>query len=84
MKKYDLVFNHMVDSIRDKLEIYGVRKDELNGDFDLVKSGLMDSMAFVAFVGDLETHFGKELDFDNIVDDEAFTTLGGLVKLFQE
>ena len=84
MRNSDVAYEYIVDSLRDKLDMFGIRKDELNGDFDLVKSGLMDSMAFVSFVGDLEVHFGKELDFENILDDESFTTLEGLAKLFQK
>jgi len=70
--------------LKEKLELFGIKGEEVKGDFDLVKSGLMDSMSFVDFIGDMEQHFGKEIDFDKVMDDENFTTLDGLIKLFQD
>lgn len=83
MKNLNPVYDHIIASIQGRLDLFGIKKDELNGRFDLVKSGLMDSMTFVSFIGELEAHFGKEIDFDEVLDDKSLTTLDGIVKMFQ-
>ena len=48
-------------------------------DFNLVTSGVLDSMEFVELIGRLEQEFELEVDFEGI-DPGEFTTLGGLVR----
>ncbi|MBU2649695.1 MAG: acyl carrier protein [Bacteroidetes bacterium] len=81
---FNIFHSYITTALKEKLELFGIKSEEVKGDFDLVKSGLMDSMSFVDFIGDMERHFGKEIDFDKVMDDENFTTLDGLIKLFQD
>lgn len=72
----------LLDHIGDRLRLFGISQEELAGDFDLVKSGLLDSMAFVDLVGALEQQLGVQIDFDKVLEDERFTTVSGLAGLF--
>ena len=54
----------------------------MDNDFDLVKSGLLDSMAFVDLVGALEEKLNQQIDFEKVMEDERFTTVSGLISLF--
>ena len=51
----------------------------LDDDFDLMNSGLFDSVAFMELITDIEDTLDIELDFDDL-DPEEFTSLGGLVR----
>ncbi len=68
--------------LHDRLEALGIAKSELKGDFDFVQSGLMDSMAFVDMVTDMEKHFKVEIDFENEVEDSSFTNVSRLIDIF--
>jgi acyl carrier protein len=68
------------NQLQDKLQRLGIGMNELNGDFDLVKSGLLDSMAFVDLVVSLENNFGLEVDFEHAFLNPSFTSLSGLIE----
>lgn len=72
----------LLERLENRLKIYGLTRNELKGDFDLVKSGLLDSMAFVSLIGDMEEQFGVEIDFESVKEDELFTTISGVIDLF--
>ena len=75
------VKEYILEAIREKLMLFNVKATEVNDGFDLVKSGLLDSMAFVDLVADIEEEFNIEIDFEKIADESAFTSMGGLVKI---
>ncbi len=72
----------MLELLSDRLKMFGINDGEIKGGFDLVKSGLMDSMAFVNFIGEMEKAFDHEIDFDSVLEDEKFTTVKKITELF--
>ena len=76
------VRSKMLELLSDRLKMFGIKEGEIKGDFDLVKSGLMDSMAFVNFIGEMEKTFDHEIDFDSVLEDEDFTTVKKITELF--
>jgi acyl carrier protein len=72
----------LMDHLDGRLRLFGISPAELDGDFDLVRSGLLDSMAFVDLVGALEEKLGVQIDFEKVMEDERFTTVSGLLGLF--
>jgi acyl carrier protein len=74
----------IIEMINEKLVIFNIAKAEVNDDFDLVKSGLLDSMSFIDMVAGLEDMFSVEVDFDVASEKDDFTTVGGLTKLIKE
>ena len=58
----------------------GIGIDQLVDDFQLMESGLIDSMGFVELIADLELEFDLEIDFEDM-DPEKAGTVGGLVRL---
>ena len=48
--------------------------------FDLVKSGLLNSIEFVDLAASLEQYCSVEIDFEKALDSGEFTTLGGLIR----
>ena len=76
------VRNKMLELLSDRLNMFGIKDGEIKGDFDLVKSGLMDSMAFVNFIGEMEKTFDIEIDFDTVLEDDDFTTVKKIIELF--
>ena len=52
---------------------------DVDDDFNLLQSGLIDSLAFLELVMTVEKEFDLEIDFSDL-DPTEFTTLGGLVR----
>jgi len=68
--------------LEDKLRRLSIRDNELGDNFDLVKSGLLNSLEFVDLVASLEKTFGTEIDFEQALDAGDLTTMGGLIRAF--
>jgi acyl carrier protein len=68
--------------LEDKLRRLSIRDNELGDNFDLVKSGLLNSLEFVDMVASLEKAFGTEIDFEQALDAGDLTTMGGLIRAF--
>lgn len=81
MKDFE-IRNQVLALIRDKLIRLSVKESELGHSFDLVKSGLLNSLEFVDLVASLEKENDREIDFEKELATGAFTTLGGLVNAF--
>jgi len=75
---------YLMSLLSERLALFDIKETEVNESFDLVKSGLLDSMAFVDLVADVEEHYDIEIDFENLADDPAFTSLGGLLKIIMD
>ena len=80
----DDVYNFILELIKEKLVLFNIGFDEVNNDFDLVKSGLVDSMSFIDLVAELEARYSLEIDFEQAAERDDFTRLGGLVKLITD
>ena len=61
----------------------GIKEKFLLSDFELLKSGLLDSMSFLDLIAALEEQFKIQIDFED-KSPSQFSTLAGLVKLVQE
>ena len=79
-----MIKESLLDFLEDRMNMFEISQSELDADFDLVKSGLLDSMAFVDMIGALEEQLGVEIDFDQVMEDERFTTLSGVIELFNK
>jgi acyl carrier protein len=73
--------DYILGLINKRLLLFDIDRGELNDDFDLVKSGLLDSMAFIDLVAGAEEEFEIEIDFEQLADTDDFTSLGGLVDI---
>ena len=61
----------------------GIKEKLLLSDFELLRSGLLDSMSFLDLIAALEEQFKIQIDFEDKSSSE-FSTLAGLVKMVQE
>ncbi|MBK8708119.1 MAG: acyl carrier protein [Flavobacteriales bacterium] len=52
----------IVHLLTDRLARMGMSESDLSDDMDLVRSGLLDSLAFIDLITALEKEAGKELD----------------------
>jgi acyl carrier protein len=68
--------------LQDKLTRLNIRESELGDSFDLVKSGLLNSLEFVDMVASLEKEFNTEIDFEEGLNSGELTTISGLSKAF--
>jgi acyl carrier protein len=72
----------LMDLLKDKLQRLGIRENELGDGFDLVKSGLLNSLEFVDMVASLEKMNQFEIDFEEGLNSGELTTVGGLIRAF--
>jgi acyl carrier protein len=75
--------NQVLLLIRDKLQRLAIKENELGGNFDLVKSGLLNSLEFVDLVASLEKLYQVEIDFEAALDTGDLTTIAGLTRAFK-
>jgi acyl carrier protein len=68
--------------LKEKLTRLNIRETELGDSFDLVKSGLLNSLEFVDMVASLEKAYELEIDFEEGLNSGELTTIGGLSKAF--
>jgi acyl carrier protein len=61
-----------------RAETMGISREELAGDFNLMQSGLLDSMGFVDLVAQVENEFDVQMDLMDL-DPSQFTSLSGFV-----
>ena len=64
--------------LEERLQILGVKIDEIDDNFDLFGSGLLDSLGFVNLLTEVERMLGQPLDLDEL-DFDNLGTLGALV-----
>lgn len=72
----------LMELLADKLQRLEIKENELGESFDLVKSGLLNSLEFVDLVASLEKMSDHEIDFEKALDSGELTTVGGLIRAF--
>ncbi|MCK4361582.1 MAG: acyl carrier protein [Bacteroidales bacterium] len=77
------ISEYIIFKIKGKLEQFGIDKSEIKNDFDLVQSGLLDSMSFVDLVTEMEKYFTIEIDFEEAFDESKLTKINGLIEIFK-
>jgi acyl carrier protein len=73
----------IIQLLKDKLQRLAIRDSELGDNFDLVKSGLLNSLEFVDLVASIERIYNCEIDFEEALEKGDFTTIGGLIRGFE-
>jgi acyl carrier protein len=73
----------VMELLCDKLQRLAIRENELADSFDLVKSGLLNSLEFVDLVASIEKMNHYEIDFEKALDSGDLTTVGGLLRAFE-
>ena len=73
----------MMELIHDKLQRLEIRENELGDNFDLVKSGLLNSLEFVDLVASIERMNHQDIDFEAAIEHGDLTTVGGLIRSFE-
>jgi acyl carrier protein len=74
----------LLERLASRLELFDISSSEISDDFDLVQSGLVNSMEFVELVAGLEEDFGVEIDYEKALEKDDFTTVGGIVRNFEK
>lgn len=68
--------------LSDHLVRLGMGPGDLTDDLDLVRSGLLDSLAFIDLVAALENATGRQVDLEQALEQDDATTVGGLQRIF--
>jgi len=79
MERIDAVRAFVSERVQELAQKRKMQLQNPADDFNLLESGLFDSLGFVELIAAVEGEFDIEIDFGE-VDPEAFTTIGGLVK----
>lgn len=65
-----------------RLQALGMGPSDLTGDLDLVRSGLLDSLAFVDLLAAMEQRTGRQVDLEGALATGRGTRVGAVVRLF--
>lgn len=74
---------YILETLQGQLVTAELDPGTLQGDFDLMNSGLIDSMAFLHLVTGIEDWLGIELDFEDL-DPAELTKMGTLCEFIQQ
>ena len=78
------ISDFILELISEKLTVFNISRGEVNDDFDLVKSGLLDSMSFIDLMAEIEERFKLEIDYEKAAENDDFTAFGGLIQLIMD
>lgn len=67
-----------------RLARLGLTPNDLTDDLDLVRSGVLDSLAFVDLIADLEKSTEKQVDLEQALERKNATTIGSIISLFSK
>ncbi|HQW40480.1 MAG: acyl carrier protein [Flavobacteriales bacterium] len=70
------------DRLAPRMDRLGLAKHEFTNDLDLLRIGILDSLAFVDLITELETALGMQVDLEKAFDRPGATTIGGVIELF--
>ena len=68
--------------LQEKMTRLNVSSTEIDDNFNLIHSGLIDSLDFIQLITMLEQEFNKEISFDD--DISNYYTMSGLIKAIVE
>lgn len=81
--KAEKIREYILQSMQGQLVAAELDPDTLQGDFDLMSSGIIDSMGFLHLVTNVEDWLGIELDFEELNPAEL-TKMGPLCEFVQQ
>ena len=73
---------YLLNRYAPQIQALGLHPEQVQDDFDLFKEGIIDSLGIMELVADVETHFGRPVDFEEL-DAEQMTILGPLAAHIQ-
>lgn len=79
-----MIRDQLLASLAVKTENLSIRREELTDGFDLVKSGLLNSLEFVEMLSHLEKLNQVEIDYEKALENNDLTTIGGIIRTFKE
>ena len=74
----------LLRAIGPRLGRLGMTEADVTDDLDLLRSGLLDSLGFVDLVVAVEEEVGQQVDLISAMDRPGGTTVGGLIRLFEQ
>ncbi|HOY30406.1 MAG TPA: acyl carrier protein [Bacteroidales bacterium] len=72
------VFDCIIVQLSDKLKRSGLSANDITPQFNLTKTGLLDSLSFVNLVAFLEHKYDMEVNYEEAFLDPDFTSISGL------
>lgn len=74
----------IAERLAQRMARLGLSPNDLTDGLDLVRGGILDSLAFVDLIADLENVTGKRVDLEKALEQKNATTVGGIASLFEE
>lgn len=69
----------ILDELQPKLTMLGISRGAVSTKFNLIDSGILDSMSFIELIGAVENKFSVEMDFENLEANEI-TSIEGFIQ----
>ena len=68
---YFTIQKEVIKILSPNIEIAGINRDKITDEFDLISSGVIDSIGLLQLLTELEDFVGIELEFDELEADEV-------------
>lgn len=72
--------NYILGHLKDVLKGGDINQFAVDGDIDLIGSGIISSLGFIELIASIEQKFKIEIDFEKY-DPSSYTTISGLASL---
>jgi acyl carrier protein len=73
------IISHLGDSFKEN----GVAESSITDDYDLMKTGIIDSIGLIQLISAIEERFNIEVDFEDM-DTEYITVIGPVCRYVEE
>ena len=73
----------ILSSLQTQLEAVGLTADDVPDDFDLLTRGVVDSLAILELITQIEKHFDIKIDFEDL-DPENLMIIGPFCRYIEE
>ncbi len=73
----------ILSSLETQLSGMGLRPDDIPDDFDLLTKGVVDSLAILGLIVNIENHFDIKIDFEDL-NPENLTIIGPFCRYVEE
>jgi len=81
--KNDDIQGMLIAKMGPRLKQFGLSRKDVTPDFDLVRTGFVNSMEFVELIAEFEQALGIEIDYEQALESEKFTSFAGIVNVFE-
>jgi len=80
MKMTNDIEKTIIETLKPRLKKFGIKTSEVDKNESLISQGIIDSLGFIGFIGQLEQKYDILFEFDDL-DTTDFTSINQLIEM---